>query len=421
MRLTGLWRHPEFLKLWAGQTISLFGTLIGRLALPFAAVLVLNAGPFEMGLLRAASLIPGFLVGLVAGVWVDRLRRRPILIWTDLGRAALFATIPLAAALDALRIEQLYLVTFLAGVLTVFFEVAYLSYLPVVVRRDQLVEGNSKLQASGSVAEVAGFGIAGALVQLLTAPVAILVDVVSFLASAVSLMLIRTPEPKPADTAESGSVVGEIREGLALVFGNPLLRGIALVAFILNLFQELQGAVYILFVTRELGIDPALQGVLYGLGGVSSLLGALIAGPAAARFGIGPSVVGGLLLGSLGNLCTALAGGPLPLVLALLAAQQLLADGAITVYLINQISLRQAITPHQLQGRMNASIRFLGWTAMLIGAIAGGLLGEAIGLRPTLFVAITGSVLAGLSLLGTPLSRLRHQPPPIPAPRAEAG
>ena len=190
-RRAGLWRHPDFLKLWAGQTVSLFSSLIGRFALPLVAVLTLDATRAQVALLHVVAMAPGILVGLFAGAWVDRLRRRPIMIRADLGRTLLLLWIPSAALLGLLRIEQLYVVAALTGTLTTFFDVAYRSYLPTLVRREALVEGNSKLQASGSVVEVASFGIAGALVQLLTAPIAILVDAASFLASALSLGLIR--------------------------------------------------------------------------------------------------------------------------------------------------------------------------------------------------------------------------------------
>jgi MFS family permease len=411
--LTGLWRHPEFLKLWTGQSISLFGTLISGVALPLTAVLVLDATAFEMGLLRAARLAPGFLFGLLAGVWVDRLRRRPLMIGSDLGRAALLGSIPVAATLGMLRVEQLYVVAFLAGALTVVFDVAVQSYLPTVLTREELLEGNSKLEASGSVAEVAGLGLAGALVQVLTAPIAVAVDAVSFLVSALSLALIRTPEPRPRPTAEGPSVRREIGEGLRIVLGDPILRAIAGATITVTAFWEVIGAVFFLYVTRELGIEPILQGALYAIGGVSSLLGALLVGRSVERWGRGRTMLWALLLGGIGNLCIPLAGGPITLAVAFLAAQQVLADGAITAFNINEVSLRQAITPAELLGRVNATIRFVGWTAMLAGALIGGILGDTIGLRPTLLVGALGTMLAALWVLFSPLRRLRSQPAPI--------
>lgn len=408
--LTGLWRHPEFLKLWAGQTTSAFGTMISTIALPLTAVLALDATPVEMGLLQAAALVPGFLVGLLAGVWVDRLRRRPIMLGADLGRAALLGSVPAAAALGLLRIEQLYGVAFLAGVLTVFFDVSSQSFLPSLVRREELVGGNSTLTASASVAEVAGFGFGGALVQALTAPIAVLVDAISFLLSALSLALIRTPEPTSTLTPERPSAAREIGEGLRLVRDNPLLRAVAGATATFSFFQYMLGAVFLLYVTRELGIEPVLQGVLYAIGGVSSFFGALLAGRAAARWGLGRTLFVTLLVSGLGNLCVGLAGGPIVVVLTFLVLAQLVGDGAETAYTVNQVSLRQAITPAQLQGRMNASIRFVGWSAMLLGTLVGGLLGELIGLRATIFVGAFGTTLAALWVLLSPLRRLHGSP-----------
>ena len=411
-QFSGLWRHPDFLKLWAGQTASAFGTLISAIALPLTAVLALDATPLEMGLLRAAALGPGFLVGLLAGVWVDRLRRRPIMIGADLGRAALLGSVPGAAVLGLLRIEQLYIVAFLAGVLTVFFEVAYHSHLPSLVRRDELVEANSKVTASASVAEVAGFGLGGALVQVLTAPIAVLVDAGSFLLSALSLAFIRAPEPTPTPAADRPGALHEIGEGLRLVLDSPLLRPIAGAAATLGFFQYLLGAVYLLYVTRELEIEPIVQGALYAIGGLSSLLGALVAGRAARCWGLGPTLLVGLLLSGIGNLCVPLAGGPILVVLTFLVLAQVVGDGAETAYTVNQVSLRQAITPERLQGRMNASIRFVSWGAMVLGTLVGGALGETIGLRATLVVGASGTILAALWIFLSPLRTLRSTPEP---------
>ncbi len=420
-RFTGLWRNPDFLKLWTGQSVSLFGSLITRVALPLTAVLTLGATPLEMGLLRAAEMAPGLLVGLVAGAWVDRLRRRPIMILTDLGRAALIASVPLTAVLGALRIEQLYVVALLAGTLTVFFEIAYRSYLPTLVRREELVEGNSKLAATGSVAEVAGFGLAGALVQALTGPVTLLVDAVSFLVSAAALALIRRPEPAPAGSGAQPDLRREIGEGLRLIGGNPYLRTIAAIAGTQYLCMEVTGANYVLFITNELGVEPLVQGLLYAFGGVSSFLGSLVAAHLTQRFGLGRVLAGALVLGGLGSLLTPLATGPMAIVIAFLVAQQLLGDGALTVVFINQVSLRQAITPDALQGRMNATIRFIGWTAMVAGALLGGLLGSTLGSRPTLSLGALGIALAALWLAGSPLAALRTIPAsPLPAPAPDA-
>src|SRR5688500_13691764 len=223
-----LWRNHDFLKLWAGQTISLAGTMVGGFALPLVAVLTLDATPLQLGLLRTFDILPAILVGLFAGVWVDRLRRRPIMIWVDLGRALVLLTIPFAALLGALRIEHLYVVAVLVGVLTLLFDVAYRSYLPTLVSRAALVEGNAKISASNSVVEIAGFGLAGALVQWLTAPIAILVDAASFVLSALSVGTIRHREPPPTPPEGRVSALEEVREGIRVIARTPTLRALAL-------------------------------------------------------------------------------------------------------------------------------------------------------------------------------------------------
>jgi MFS family permease len=412
--LRGLWRHPEFVKLWAGQTISRFGSEISQLAIPLAAALVLNASPAQMGLLSAFEFLPFLLLSLFAGVWVDRLPRRPILIVADIGRAVLLASIPAAGILGALRIEQLYVVGILAGTLTVFFDVAYQAYLPVLVRREHLVEGNSKLEVSRSVAQIAGPGVAGALVQLISAPLAVLADAISFAISAAFLLFIRTVEPAAVTRDKSAnSIWAELREGLGVVLGNPLLRSIAGCTATSNLFSNALMAVYVLYVTRELAIEPAVLGLIFALGGPGALLGSLLAGWAANRFGLGSTIIGSIVLGGLANLLVPLAGGPPVVVAATLMVAAFIGGVTNPVYNINQVSLRQAITPDRLQGRMNASVRFIVWGTIPLGALLGGVLGEAFGLRPTIGAMAACSLLAPLWVLFSEVRHLKEQPAPV--------
>src|SRR4051794_28020672 len=315
---SGLWHHPDFLKLWVGESISLVGSQITSLALPLVVVVVLDAGPLQMGALGAAQYAPFLLFGLIAGVWLDRVRRRPILVWTDIGRAALLASIPISAALGLLRIDQLYVVAFGTGVLTVFFDVAYHAFLPSLVRREELVEGNSKLELSRSVAQIAGPGLGGGLVQFLTAPVAVAVDSVSYLSSALSLALIRTPEAPP-ESRETRSVRAEIAEGVRLVLGNPVLRANAGCTGTWNLFSSAIQAVFILYATHDLGLAPATLGVVLAASGPGALLGALVASWSARRLGVGPTIIFGAIVGGLGTLLVAFA-GQLPATVALVIA-----------------------------------------------------------------------------------------------------
>jgi MFS family permease len=409
VRPEGLWRHADFLKLWGGQTVSVFGTLIGRFAFLLVAAITLEATPFQMSILRVADMAPGLLVGLLAGVWVDRLSRRAIMIWTDLGRFLLVLSVPVAALLGVLAIEYLYAVALLVGVLATFFEIAYRAYLPWLVERDQLVEGNAKLQASSSVAEVGGFGLAGALVQLLTAPIAMVVDALSFLVSAISLALIRRPEPPPAPIEERQTTWHEIREGFEIVFRDPVLRAFAGSGATHQLFVQMWVAVLILFLTREMGLSPLEMGLVFAVGGVSSLIGAAVAAPLTSRFGLGRTVIWAHLLFNLSIVFTPLSGGPYWLVLLLVSANQFF-DGAYIVYEINETSLIQAISPERSLGRVNASLRFLGWAMMLLGSVIGGVLGEVIGVRWTMLFGALMALTSVVWLLASPIRGMKTMP-----------
>jgi len=407
-----LWRHRDFLLLWTGQTISVFGSQFTHLAVPLIAAMILKASPAQMGVLSAVVTAPFLLVGLFAGVWVDRWRRRPVLISGDVGRALVLSVIPIAHLAGALSMPLLYAVGFLTGVLTVFFDVAYQAYLPSLVDRAQLVEGNSKLEASRSTAQIAGPGLAGVVVQIISAPLAIVFDAISFLVSGLFIGLIRRSEPAP-ETARA-PMLGEIREGLAVVFGNPMLRAIAGCTGTANFFASAGGALYILFVTRELGMKPAAIGAVFSLGSVGALAGVLLAGPLARRFGIGRVIVAAPLISGLGFVPVVLATPKLAVPLLTLGA--LVSSFGYPLYNISQVSLRQALTPHRLQGRMNATMRFLVWGTMPLGALAGGALGQVLGLRPTIAIAAAGATLAFVWVWRSPVRVLRQIPePPGPA------
>ena len=409
-RFGGLWRRPDFVRLWAGETVSVFGSLVGGLALQFTAVLWLDATPLQLSLLLGCQFVPGFAVGLVAGAWVDRLHRRPILIAADIGRALALLTIPLAAVFDLLSIGQLYVVALVANSLTVFFDVAYEAYLPTLVEPHELVEGNSKLTASASVAEFGAFSASGWLVQLLTGPGAILVDALSFVWSAVFVGRIRSPEPPTAAHHERQHIRHEIREGIQLVARTPILRSLAVTNLIRMLSTRMLGVVYLLYLNRELGFSPGMLGMIFAVGGLTSLGGAAMAGRSSSFGGLGPALVLSSFLIAMGTLFMPLAASVSVVGVACLVANQLVTDPAWTFYDINSVSLRQAITPNRLLGRMNASIRFVEFAAMLAGTALGGVLGEVIGLRQTLFVAVGGLVLAACWLAFSPVARLRSMP-----------
>lgn len=399
---TGLWNNTGFLKLWAGETISIFGSLVGRTALVFTAVLVLDASAIEIGMLTALDIVPGLLFGLIAGVWVDRLPRRAIMIVSDVGRAALLVTIPLAYALDALTMGQLFAVAFGTGLLTIFFDVAYQTYLPALVSKEHLVEGNSKMAASAAVAEVGGFSLAGFLVQLLKGPYAILVDSASFIWSAAFIWRIQTPEAAPKTAEEREGMLREIRDGGRALLGDPILRSIAGATVVMDFSIRMIGAVYLLYATRSLGFEPGVLGVVFAVGGVTSLIGALFAGRAARRFGIGRSMAGCLIVMGGAMLLTPAATDASVLALGFLIAHQF-GDAFWTAYDINAMSLRQSITPQHVMGRVNAGMRFSGLAAALAGSLAGGVLGELAGLRLTLVIGASGFFIAAAWLLLSPV------------------
>ncbi len=404
-----LFRHPDFLKLWSADTISQLGTQVTFLALPSAAILVLKANPFQVGLLGTMEFLPFILVGLPAGAWVDRLRRRPILIAGDLGRAVILGSIPIAYELHRLHMWHLYVAAFLAGICTVFFDVAYQSYLPSLVDRDQLVDGNAKLEISRSGAQLGGPGLAGWLIQLVKAPVAIAADAASYLWSAIWVFTIRKKEPAIEVPAEGHPPIRrDIADGLRYVWGHPLLRPIAFCTANSNLWSSMTMAVFLIFAYRSIGLSPGAVGTILVLGNVGFLLGALISSRVPKLVGIGPAIVGSAVLFSIPGVLIPLVTRETAWPLLIVAFNVFGIAGV--VYNVNQVSLRQAITEHRMQGRMNATMRFMVWGTMPIGSLIGGALGNTIGLRPTLWVAAVGGLFSFVPPLLSPVRSLERIP-----------
>ena len=397
------------MKLWAGQTVSQFGSMVTRDALPLIGVLVLRASPWQMGVLAAAGLAPVLLIGLLAGAWVDRLRRRPILIAADLGRAVLVASIPAAALLGRLTLTHLVIVAALAGGLTVFFDVAYQAFLPSLVSPDQIFEGNSKLSLTGSLAEIVVPGITGLMVQIISAPLTLVVDALSFFGSAISLARIRAPEPLAAPRDPQASLAREIGDGLRLTWGQPLLRALALAAAWGDFFGSFYGALFSLYALSVLGLTPAVLGLLIACGGVGALVGATVARPMARRLGQGPALIVASALMHLFGLLTPLAGGPRWLIILCLLLPQLFGDLFREAFEISALSLRQSITPVHLLGRVGASMNFVIGGVATLGLLAGGALGSAIGIRPAIWVATLGGAAATLLLAFSPVAALREK------------
>ncbi len=414
----GLLRHPNFLKLWTAETVSVFGSQISALAIPVVAVTLLHVSAFEIALLGTIEFLPFMLFTLPAGAWVDRLRRRPIMIAGDIGRAVALISIPVVYAMNpsALTIWQLYVVGFVAGTLTVFFDVANQSYLPSIVERDELIEGNSKLQISQSAAQIAGPGVAGILIEVVKAPFAILIDSLSFLWSAFFVFLIRKPEPPvehPADAlgVKRPSIVSDVREGLRFVLGNPALRAISAGTATSNLIGNIGGGIMILYVldNQFLGLTAGQVGIAFALGNIGALVGAVMANRLARWFGLGPTIVGSLFLGGFLMLLIAIA-PPHDAALPFLVAGGLFGGFAQMVYNINQVSYRQAICPPRMQGRMNATVQFLVWGTIPIGQILGGAIATVFGVHQTIWLAAILGFLPAIFPLLSPVRSLREMP-----------
>jgi MFS family permease len=413
-----LWRHGDFLRLWAAQTVSQFGSQISAIAIPLVAIQTLDSSAFEVALLGSVEMLPFLLIALPAGVWVDRLPRRPVLIAGDLGRALALGSIPLAWAFDVLTIWQLYAVGFAVGVFTVFFDVAYQSYLPSLVSRTQLVEGNSKLEVSRSAAQIGGPGIGGVLVEVITAPYAVVADAVSFLWSGLLALRIRSREERIVPT-EAPNMKRELIEGVRYIVRDPRWRAISLYVSTVNFFWALAFSILLVYAVRELELSAGRIGLIFALGNIGWLVGAVLSGRVAGRLGIGRTIVLSGALSGFASLLVPLAprDNPIPF---LVASQVGMAAG-IVLYNVTAISLMQALTPPRLLGRMNASRRWIVWGTIPLGGLAGGALAETIGLRETLFVGSIGASLCFLFLLAKPLRTIQQLPDPDEEPSAQEG
>jgi MFS family permease len=400
--------HHDFNKLWAAESISLFGSAITELALPLAAITVLNASALQMGLLRMFGEAPFLLFSLLAGVWLDRMRGRPVLISADVIRAILLLSIPIATLFHMLTLTQLYIVIFGVGTLTVVFEIAHYSYVPSVVSRARLVEGNSKLQISHSVADSGGPGIAGVLTQLISAPFAILIDAASYLISAFLISAIRTSEPAQNAVPGTISLWHEISEGLRALLSHRLLRVIIVSSVPSAIFGTAVVSIYVLYLARDLGLTPAVIGLILAIGGGAAVTGALLAKRVASYVGVGNVIIIGWLLEGLARLLIPFAAGTRVIFILLLA--QILMGLSGTIANIHQWTFRQNIIPDHLLARVTASHRFLVYGAAAIGALLGGILGNMFGLRLALIICGTGALLGPVYALGSPLRHLREQP-----------
>ncbi|MEP6535299.1 MAG: MFS transporter [Bryobacteraceae bacterium] len=397
-----LWRHPDFLKLWAGQSISELGSRITAVGLPILAAQTLNATPAQMGLLAALSGFASLLFGLPIGAWVDRVRRRPVMIGADIARAALLATIPLAAGRGMLTLPFLYIVAALTGVLTICFDVAYQSYVPSLVDRDHVLEANSKLAISAATAEVAGPAITGVLIEWISAPLAILWDAVSFLCSAVSVSLLRRPEPPPDPHPEDSNFLAGILAGLHFLWTHRGLRALAGRSATIYLFFGFFGSLYMLYGLRELKMSASLLGIVIATGGIGNMFGALYAARLAGRFGIRRTLLYSSSAIALAFTLIPLASGSVLREAAFLIGAQVFGDCAIVICTTNELSFRQQVTPENRLGRVNSAMQILSLGVAPLGALGAGFIAEAIGLRSAIAIAVAGIWLSNVWLLNFP-------------------
>ena len=406
---TGAWRHAGFRRLWSAYTVSAIGTEVSSLAIPLTAVLTLDAGPIAMGILGAAGSMPALLFGLVAGTWVDRVRRRRILLAADLARAGLLISVPIVFSLGYLSLVYLAVVAFAVGVFNVFFEVAHSSYLPSLVRPVELVDGNSKLEVSESVTQAVGPSLGGLLVQVIGAPLAIAVDAVSFALSAFFIGSIRSVERPPEPEEPRSHILSETVQGVRFVLGHPLLRATVGYATSTQLWMSAVLAVYVLYLTDDLGLSPFLIGFVGIAAAPGTILGAIAVSRVVGRFGLGRTMSVAAWLPGLGVVSIAVSGSVPGIAVALLMAGWF-ALGLGSIYDISEVSLRQSATPDRLLGRVNATRHVAFFGVMPVGALVGGILGAVIGLQPTIAVGAVGLLIAPLWIAAGPIRRLSEVP-----------
>ena len=408
-----LWSHPDFIKLWTGQSISELGSQVSQLAIPWLAAVDLHASPLAFSLLGVLGFLPFILFALPAGVWVDRLRRRQILIVGDSARAVLLMLIPVLWFAGVLEIWHLLVLEFVIGIFTVFFDVAYQSYLPALIEREHLVDGNSKLQVTVGIAQVGGPSLAGGLIGAITAPYAILVDSMSFVISSVFMIRMRHRENLPRqDTDEPRPRMWpQVKEGLAWVVGHRNLRAIAGCTGTSNFCSSLMFAIVILYMVRVLHLSAFEAGAVFAVGSAGSIVGALFANRLGLRLGLGTAIVFTAVIFSFGGLAYPLAPKSFPL--PLLMVGQLLFGFSAIAYNILQVSYRQAITPERLQGRMNAAMRWIVWGTIPLGTLAGGAIAQATTLHTALWVGALLGTPTFLWVLLSPLRSIREIPQPV--------
>jgi len=408
-RPSGLWRQETFLKLWASQTLTHAGFQMQYLAVPLVAALLLDATPLQMGILASFGGAPAIVVGVFAGIWIDRRSKRTVLIGAAWGNALAFLAIAISAWFGFLSIPLLFALAFALGGLRFIVDVTYRAFLPSLVLRAQLIEANSKLEVGRSATEIGGPGFTGTLIQTVSAPFALAVGALAYAGSALSLHRMR-PQTDVSPPAAALSVRSELREGLAFVIKSPVLRALTIAAAMIGGTNALIDAVGLLYFVRHLELTPGLIGLVFSISGVGWLTAASLAKQTTRRLGLGRSAAVGVFFMGAADVIIPLVGGPQTVVMTLLASAAFLFGAGLVTYIIARTSLQQSMTPDRLQGRVNVVLRMAFLGAIPIGALAGGALGETIGLRPALFVGAGGELLTGVFLLWSAVSRVREAP-----------
>lgn len=418
-----LMQNTDFVKVWAGETFSLIGTQVTQLALPLVAIYTLQASSFGVGMLNASRYLPVVIISLFAGVWLDRRRRRPILMASNVARAVLTALIPLSAAFGVLSMWLLCLLCLLIGILTVIFDVGLLSYVPGLVERRHLAEANSKLQTSWSLAGIVGPGLGGLLIGLISAPMTLTIDAVTFVLSALALRAVRRPEPEPEQPAEQVAMWPSIKEGLATVFGSPLLRSLLSQSAVFNLFYNAMTTVFVVYAVRYLGLSALQLGLVVGSMSIGALAGAFWNRRITPLVGLGRMLRINTALVALTPLLLIVPRGDGVLTMAILMGSQLVYGANLVIYNVNTVTLRQIVTPNRLLARMNASYRLLLFGTVPVGAVFGGVLGQVFGLRTAMVITVITMLSPIAWTFFSPVFQLTAMPEPVdgaPAPPAPA-
>ncbi|MEO7262643.1 MAG: MFS transporter [Jatrophihabitantaceae bacterium] len=406
----GISGNRDFMKLWAGETVSLVGTQITQFALPLVAILTLQASVFQVGVLNACRNIPVVLVSLFVGVWLDRRRRRPVLIACCLVNAFLIGMIPVASVLGLLSMNLLYLICILSGAVSVTFDVGVLSYVPSLVGRRHLADSNSRMQSSFSLAMVAGPGIAGVVVGILTAPITLALDAVSYVCSALGLISIRTAEPAPEVPDIRLSIWRSIGEGWQILFGNRVFRDLLTQSAWFNFVQSGFITIFVVYAIRDLRLTPLQLGIVLGAIAVGALCGSMIANRVRNALGLGRTMLIAILLGTLCQLGTLIPRDSGPASICLLCVIEFCYGCGVMVFRVNTITLLQTMTPNRLLGRMNASYRLTIFGTAPVGAVLVGVLGRAVGLHVTLVITVLVFVTPVLWTLFSPIFRMQEMP-----------